>query len=454
MSHLLGRLKSLLAPPHFGEPETAIRAAILNAITLTVASIVPALLIVIGLLNPGAESHFYFSAAGNVLLAVISNIILRRGKVEAASLFFILAYILKLFVFAALSPGNSVLPIVATMVALFWAGFILERWIVALLTVLVVAAGFGFAYWDTIRSLPVGPAVFDSFDLWLIVVTNIIVLMVTQQVIDLIIKGIYHRLNEEVQARSVAERDLKRLNTIKDDFLMNLSHELRTPLTSIKGYADLLQDNSLDDETRKLAVEAIIRNADLQETLVLDLLDLSAIIKQSITLHKDFIELPNAVRATIATFAPEAKRKDITLVFKCENESQWVYADPKRLQQILSNLLSNAIKFSERGGVVDVSVEQTDSWHEITVRDEGVGISQDYLPHVFERFSQADSSRSRSHGGLGIGLAISKTLVDLHGGFIEVRSEGRGRGASFTIKLPRDEPSLNKSALPFKPRDA
>jgi signal transduction histidine kinase/ActR/RegA family two-component response regulator len=233
------------------------------------------------------------------------------------------------------------------------------------------------------------------------------------------------------QSRAAAEA----ANRMKDEFLAVLSHELRTPLNAILGWAALLRRNSLAQEQVQRAVESIERNSRLQAQLIDDLLDVSRVISGSLRLEMQFLELGDVVDEAIATVTPASTSKGVVL-----ERGAWascpVHGDSARLQQIAWNLLSNAIKFTPPGGRVRVELRRRGGSAELQVIDSGEGIAPDILPRVFERFWQADSSSTRSRGGLGLGLAIVKHLVQLHGGAVEAASPGRGRGATFTVQLP------------------
>lgn len=250
-------------------------------------------------------------------------------------------------------------------------------------------------------------------------------------------------LCEALAARRAAEFELRRLyevaqaaNRAKDQFLATLSHELRTPLTAILGWARLLTIGGLDDALVRTAHETIERSARTQASIVDDLLDLARIVTGKVTVHRDLVDLHAAVEEAVQTcrLAADAKRIDVNIVTSPERAV--VMGDPTRLRQIVWNLFSNAVKYSSEGGRVTVTVERSARAAKITVRDEGRGIDQAFLSHVFEPFRQADTSTTRGYGGLGLGLTIVKHLTELHGGTIEARSDGAGRGATFVVMLP------------------
>jgi PAS domain S-box-containing protein len=239
-------------------------------------------------------------------------------------------------------------------------------------------------------------------------------------------------LQSERYARSEAER----LGHMKDEFLATLSHELRTPLNAIQGWATLLRQREVTPEDRNRGLEAIERNVRAQAQIVSDLLDMSRIISGKIHLEVQPISLHEVIHNAIESVRASADAKKIRIRTLLDSSVGFVRGDPNRLQQILWNLLSNALKFTPVGGRVQVILERVNSHVEVVVEDSGVGIAADFLPYVFERFRQADAAMTRRHGGLGIGLSIVKTLVELHGGSVRVKSAGENQGATFAIALP------------------
>lgn len=233
-----------------------------------------------------------------------------------------------------------------------------------------------------------------------------------------------------------ARREAENANRVKDEFLATVSHELRTPLTAILGWAQMLNEQSLDESGKTEAVEAIERNARAQAQLIEDLLDLSRIIRGKISLERKLVCLPEVIDAAISSVAPSANAKKLAVRQKLDTNVQPVLGDSTRLQQVIWNLLSNSIKFTPTQGWVEVTLEQAGTSAIVRVADSGVGISASFLPHVFDQFRQADASTTRGQGGLGLGLAIVRTLVELHGGTVSAASEGEGRGATFTVILP------------------
>ena len=239
-------------------------------------------------------------------------------------------------------------------------------------------------------------------------------------------------LKLERSAREAAEES----NRLKDEFLATVSHELRTPLTAILGWARMLGDGSLDPAMSQQAIETIWRNAKAQAQIVDDILDVSRIITGNLYIDLHPIEVTPVVQNAINVVRPTADAKGIKIETQIDNTPAMVSGDANRLQQVIWNLLSNAVKFTNSGGRVQVKVSQANSAVEISVTDTGQGIRREFLPYVFDRFSQADSTTTRHHGGLGLGLAIARHLVEIHGGTIRASSRGEGEGATFTITLP------------------
>jgi len=223
---------------------------------------------------------------------------------------------------------------------------------------------------------------------------------------------------------------------LKDDFLASLSHELRTPLNAILGYARMLRSGIVAPEKQQKAIETIERNAASLTQIVEDVLDISRIVSGKIRLHVQPADLPEIVRSAIDALTPAADAKGVRLEAMLDPEAAPVSGDPERLQQVLWNLLSNAVKFTNRGGKVQVYLERVNSHVEVAVSDTGIGISPEFLPHVFERFRQGDSGTTRERGGLGLGLSIARQLTEMHGGTIEAYSPGVGHGATFRLRLP------------------
>jgi PAS domain S-box-containing protein len=279
---------------------------------------------------------------------------------------------------------------------------------------------------------------------------------------DITERKLTQMLREQTIREQAAREEAEQANRMKDEFLSIVSHELRTPLNAILGWSQMLLDKKLDETTRNRALETILRNANSQRQLIEDILDVSHIIRGKFKLCPQPIDLINLTEAVLETVRLQAEAKSIQLESAFEPAAMRISGDVQRLQQIIGNLLSNAIKFTPEGGKVEVRVSKRmaedgmaedgmaedgmaeddiknnaiEAYAWIEVIDTGIGISPDFLPYIFDRFSQADSSTTRRFGGLGLGLTIVRHLVKLHDGEIFVFSEGRGKGATFTVKLP------------------
>jgi signal transduction histidine kinase len=236
-------------------------------------------------------------------------------------------------------------------------------------------------------------------------------------------------------------------NRLKDDFLATLSHELRTPLNAIVGWTQILRDPDTPKDVLAEGLETIERNAKVQAQLIEDLLDISRIISGKLRLEVQAVDLVGVIRSAVASVAPAADARGVRIEQTLDPAAAAVTGDPARLQQVAWNLLSNAVKFTPRDGRVRVALARVDSHVEFTVADTGRGIEPAFLPYVFDRFRQADASTKRTQGGLGLGLAIVRQLVELHGGTVAASSAGPDRGATFTVTLPL-------SALKAAPPDA
>lgn len=270
---------------------------------------------------------------------------------------------------------------------------------------------------------------------------------------------------EEIRAQVIQEQTARKeaeaINRMKDEFLAVLSHELRTPLTAMLGWSKILRAKKLDEKATARAIEAIERNANTQVQLIEDILDISRIIRGQLRLNLCAVNPMTVITAAIEVVRPLADSKGIQLHTDLDDTLGSICGDPARLQQIIWNLLTNAIKFTPEGGKVEIhlagiepqnpvqaeilpenhtniawSIPKSSVYAQIQVIDTGIGIDQDFLPNVFERFRQADSTTTRSHNGLGLGLAIVRHLVELHGGTITADSPGEGKGATFTVRLP------------------
>jgi signal transduction histidine kinase/ActR/RegA family two-component response regulator len=249
-------------------------------------------------------------------------------------------------------------------------------------------------------------------------------------------------LAEDIARRAALAMDNARLyreahdaNRAKDEFLATVSHELRTPLNAILGWTRLLREESLDKATVTRALETIERNGKSQAQLIEDILDASRIITGKLRLISEPVELISVIRSALDAVRPTANTKGVLLEENLDYPYR-IMGDADRLQQIASNLLTNAIKFTPKGGRVLVKLERIHSSIQLSVSDTGKGINPEFLPHVFDRFTQAEQTSSRAHGGLGLGLAIVRTLVELHGGRVHVESAGEGMGSTFFVNLP------------------
>jgi len=240
----------------------------------------------------------------------------------------------------------------------------------------------------------------------------------------------------DITERKRSEEALRDANRLKDEFLATLSHELRTPLNAIIGWSDMLRKGILETEAARRAVESIHRNAKAQNSLINDVLDVSRIVRGKVQLELQPIDMMELVESAVDSVRPTAEAKDVQVVTEFRRVPAPVTGDSSRLRQVFWNLLANAIKFTPPGGYVRVSIRFSDDQAVVTVADTGVGISHEFLPHVFDRFTQSDSSITRRHSGLGLGLAIVRHIVQLHGGTVKAESAGEGQGAAFTVALP------------------
>ena len=253
---------------------------------------------------------------------------------------------------------------------------------------------------------------------------------------------------------ALAYRRAHDANRLKDEFLATLSHELRTPLNAIVGYAHMLNLGILDAERQAKAISVVKRNSEALGQIIADVLDVSRITAGKLRLDVRPVDLVDILRNAIATMQPAADAKGVALELQLESSPARATGDPDRLQQVVWNLLSNAVKFTPRGGHVRIALESTADSVELVVGDDGQGIDPSFLPHIFERFRLADSRSSREHGGLGLGLAIVRDLVELHGGTVSATSDGIGCGATFRVRLPlaiAESKPANREAKLFTP---
>jgi CheY-like chemotaxis protein len=234
----------------------------------------------------------------------------------------------------------------------------------------------------------------------------------------------------------VSRADAETANRLKDEFLAVVSHELRTPLNAVLGWAHLLGGGQLDPARTVNAIHTIERNAKALARIIDDLLDISRIIGGTVRIDPLPVDLVAVIQGALDEIRLVAEAKAVTLRFTCQAAPKPVGGDALRLQQVVANLLSNAVKFTPSGGKVEVRLTSTDARAEIQVIDTGQGIAAAFLPHIFERFTQADTATTRRQGGVGLGLAIVKALVEQHGGTVQADSPGPGRGATFTVRIP------------------
>jgi signal transduction histidine kinase/DNA-binding response OmpR family regulator len=248
-------------------------------------------------------------------------------------------------------------------------------------------------------------------------------------------------------------RESQVANRLKDEFLSIVSHELRTPLNAILGWSKLMQQGNLSDAVQKAAASTIERNAQLQTQLIEDIIDAALIIQNQIRLTRYPLDLIPLIDTTLQTLQATAATKSIQIEAHLDLSVGHVFGDAKRLQQVIGNLLSNAIKFTPNGGRIEVRLEQTKTHAQLQIIDTGRGIHPEFLPHIYDRFRQADSSHSRLYGGLGLGLTISRHLIEMHGGTIYAASEGENRGTTITVQLPLHTLSQPLKAPVIEPVD-
>jgi len=287
-------------------------------------------------------------------------------------------------------------------------------------------------------------------------------------VLSLVLDVTARKLAEEGRSKLLvlerqARREAEEADRLKDEFLATLSHELRTPLTSVLGWASLIRSGDINEDNFAVGLETIERNARLQARLIDDLLDVSRIITGNLRLELNPVNFATVIEAAKDTVHPAAEAKNIQIEMVLDSGACTIKGDASRLRQVVWNLLLNAIKFTPRGGRVDVALRCVNSSVQLRVSDSGEGIDAQFLPHVFDRFRQAEGSMSRRQGGLGLGLAVVRHLVELHGGSVTAASPGKGLGATFTVELPlaphglappeagqtdrvRDRPEINKAS--------
>ncbi len=243
-------------------------------------------------------------------------------------------------------------------------------------------------------------------------------------------------LNSLMVKEKAARAEAEAANRVKDEFLAIVSHELRTPLNAIVGWTHLLKNGKLNQRESERAIQTIDRNATAQTAIISELLDVSRIISGKLKLDMKPVDLVDVITEAVEAVRAGADAKGIEVVTSLDRKAGLVAGESVRLQQVIWNLLTNAIKFTPKEGRVEVRLERAGSYARVVVSDTGVGISSDFLPHIYERFQQADTSEKRTHGGLGLGLSIVRHLAEMHGGTVGAESEGEGRGARFTVSFP------------------
>jgi PAS domain S-box-containing protein len=265
---------------------------------------------------------------------------------------------------------------------------------------------------------------------------NIVTGIAAQAAVAIDNASLYRQVQQLLESERKARSEAERVSRVKDEFLATLSHELRTPLNAIVGWGHLLNSDALGPEKQRVAIETILRNARIQSQLIEDLLDMSRIISGRVGLEMRVVDLRETVDASVNVVRPTAGAKRIDIEVQADARPYAVRGDANRLQQIVWNLLSNAVKFTPPRGQVAVVLARRGDQIELAVADTGIGIDPEFLPYVFERFRQADGSFTRGHGGLGLGLSIVKSLIDMHAGTIQAWSDGAGTGATFTMRVP------------------
>ena len=254
--------------------------------------------------------------------------------------------------------------------------------------------------------------------------------------------------NDMVSQVERRAEDLRAANRLKDDFLATLSHELRTPLNAMVGWLQLLRMKPNDPVMAERALASLERNTKIQVRLIEDLLDVSSIASGKLRLSFEPVDLATILQMAIDVVRPTADAKSVSLLGAADTSPHLVVGDAARLEQVVWNLLSNAIKFTAPGGHVNITIDTVGDEHRIRVADDGIGIESEFLPHVFDRFRQADGSRTRRHGGLGVGLAIARELTERHGGRVVAESPGIGQGATFSMFLPKARQEAIKNPSP------
>jgi PAS domain S-box-containing protein len=255
-----------------------------------------------------------------------------------------------------------------------------------------------------------------------------------------------HELRKQIEGQEVARTAAERALRVKDEFLATLSHEMRTPLNAVLGWARILTEREPEPELLSRALNSIFRNATVQARMIDDLLDTARIVAGKLRLQMEPVDIASVTASAVDVLSAHIEAKNVGLRKTLDSDVPLVLGDPDRLQQIIWNLLSNAAKFTDAGGTIDLRLERHDGNARITVTDTGKGISPEFLPFIFERFRQGDASSGRREGGLGLGLALVRELVQLHGGIVRATSPGLGQGSTFLVELPAAADALQSLA--------
>jgi signal transduction histidine kinase len=352
----------------------------------------------------------------------------RREIPELASLF-VLLLIVVLIVFAGWLPGPvKTYPLAyLCLPCLLWAALKFDQRIVTSAIVLMA----GLAVWGAKHRY--GPFVQDNANVTLLLLMSFVG---TSSLMTLLVAAVTTERRKAEAEKSHARQLAEEASRLKEEFLATVSHELRTPLNAVVGWSKLLRSGQLDADGTSHAVEVIERNAAAQRQIIEDLLDVSRIVTGKLRISTQPVDLLIVIHAAIDAVRPAAEAKEISISTHIGAPDSIVRADVERLQQVFWNLLANAVKFTPHGGSIDVYLERNDSLAEVRIEDSGPGVPAEFLPHIFERFSQADGSSTRKHGGLGLGLAIVRHLVELHGGTVSATNREVGSGAILTVRLP------------------
>ena len=352
----------------------------------------------------------------------------RRDIPELASLF-VLLLIVVLIVFAGWFPGPvKTYPLAyLCLPCLLWAALKFDQRIVTSAIVLMAS----LAVWGAKHGY--GPFVQLNANVTLLLLMSFVG---TSSLMTLLVAAVTTERRRAEAEKSNARQQAEEASRLKEEFLATVSHELRTPLNAVVGWSRLLRSGQLDADGASHAVEVIERNAAAQRQIIEDLLDVSRIVTGKLRISTQPVDLLLVVHAAIDAVRPAAEAKEISISTHIEAPDSIVRADVERLQQVFWNLLANAVKFTPHGGLIDVYIERNDSLAEVRIEDSGPGVPPEFLPHIFERFSQADGSSTRKHGGLGLGLAIVRHLIELHGGTVSATNRESGSGAVLTVRLP------------------